>query len=319
MGGADAGRRVLEGALYAGALGVRELFRSLPPDRAVARGAGIGRAWSRLRGPRTEDARVNLRLAFPDWSEDERDGVLGACFENLGRHLAEVCVMQGRHREALLAAVDVEGHSNYEEARRRGASRGLIALTAHFGSWEVCAATMAERGYPLSVVGHLVSNPRIQSLVSGWRERAGIREIALGRASAGVFSALGRGDAVAMLLDQSAHESEGVFAPFFGIPALTRSGPAYLAMARGIVVLPVFIYRQGDAARHVVRFEAPLEMEPTGDDPDAALVRNVTRMNAAIEAAVRERPDHWLWPHRRFKRRPLGEPALYPRRRSRGR
>jgi KDO2-lipid IV(A) lauroyltransferase len=308
---------------YAAVVGVRELFRHLPPDRSVAVGARIGRLYARLRGPRTADAAINIALAFPESSDREREDLLLATFANLGRCIADVFLLQGRHRERLLAGLRVEGVEHYEEARQRSESGGMIVLTAHFGSWELAGAAMAQRGYPVSVVHHGVSNPYLDAMVGGWRRAATVGEIRLGRASLGVFRALSKGRAVALLLDQNAHRDEGVFAPFFGQSALTRSAPASIAMNRGVPVLPVFVFREGASARHVVRFEAALDLEPApggdGDDGDAerALLRNVARMNGAIESAVRAAPDHWLWPHRRFKTRPEGESPVYPRRPSR--
>jgi KDO2-lipid IV(A) lauroyltransferase len=35
------------------------------------------------------------------------------------------------------------------------------------------------------------------------------------------------------------------------------------------------------------------------------------RMNAFVEARVREMPEQYLWTHRRFKTRPEGEPNFY--------
>jgi len=53
----------------------------------------------------------------------------------------------------------------------------------------------------------------------------------MGRAAGlGIFRALARGRYVALLLDQNANEDEGLYAPFFGVQACTRSGPARLAM-----------------------------------------------------------------------------------------
>lgn len=310
-------RRARYALEYAALLGVRQSIRHLPPERAIALGASIGRNYARAGGPRTSDAAINLAIAFPEWSDAERARVLEDSFANLGRHLAEVFLLQGPHRERLLEGVDVEGHENYEAARSRSESGGTIVLTAHFGSWELCGAAMAARGYPVSVVHHGVANPWVDGMVSGWRQAAGVDEIQMGHASMGVFRALSKGRAIAMLLDQNAHRDDGVFAPFFGKPALTRSGPANIAMNRGFGVLPVFVFRREDTARHVVRILPPLELEEDSAEPEASLGRNVARMNSAIEGVIRQAPDHWLWPHRRFKTQPEGEASPYPRRRTR--
>jgi len=302
---------------YAVLLAARELFRHLHPERAVALGARFGSAYARLRGPRTGDAAINLALAFPEWSAAERQRVLVASFANLGRCIAEVFLLQGAQRERLLDGLAIEGLEHYDAAKRASASGGMIVLTAHFGSWELCGAAMAQRGYPLSVVHHGVGNPHLEKMVSGWRRAANVEEIRLGRAAMGVFRGLAKGRLVTLLLDQNAQRDEGLFAPFFGQLALTRSAPAMIAMNRGVPVLPVFVFRVGGTSRHVVRVCPPLEMEPSDEDPDGAVARNVGRMNEAIEAAIREAPDHWLWPHRRFKTRPEGEPPLYPRSRRR--
>ena len=89
-------------------------------------------------------------------------------------------------------------------------------------------------------------------------------------------------------------------------------------MTREVPVLPVFVFRSGTTTKHVVRVFPALELEPEPEsdaETAAVLRRNVARMNDAIERAVRLAPDHWLWPHRRWKTRPAGAPALYPRRR----
>ena len=298
---------------------LREPFRRLPPDRAVAFGAALGTAYAWLRGPRTREAAINLALALPDASDDERRRVLVASFANLGRCIADVFLLQGTQREALLEGLTVEGLEHYDTAKKASASGGVIVLTAHFGSWELCGAAMGKRGYPLSVVHHGFANPYLDAMVSRWRRASGVEEIRMGSAAMGVFRALAKGRLVALLLDQSAHRDEGVFAPFFGEAALTRAAPARLAAGRDVPVLPVFVFRVGQSSRHVVKVYPPLELESGSEDPDAEVVRNVARMNQAIETAIRSAPDHWLWPHRRFKNRSEGAPALYPRSRHRRR
>ncbi len=300
---------------FAAILIAREMFRHLPPDVAVALGARLGASYARLSGPRTSVAATNLAIAFPEARQSERRRLLIDSFANIGRCIAEVFLLQGRYRDELLSGLSVEGLEHYEEAKKVSASGGVIVLTAHFGSWELCGAAMARSGYPLSVVRHDVGNPYLERMVSAWRSSSAVEEIQLGHAALGVFRALAQGRLVAMLLDQNAHRDEGVFAPFFSLLASTRSAPANLAMNRSLPVLPVFVYRIGATAKHVVRVFPRLTLEPTREGDDgAALERNVALMNQAIEDVIREAPDHWLWSHRRWKTRPDGEPRVYPRR-----
>jgi KDO2-lipid IV(A) lauroyltransferase len=90
-------------------------------------------------------------------------------------------------------------------------------------------------------------------------------------------------------------------------------------MTRGAAVIPVFFFRIGKTGAHVARIGAPLEME--GQRRDAledreALARNVERINVAVEEAIREAPEQWIWSHRRFKTQLPGVLSIYPSRRS---
>lgn len=315
-------RRSFADALpLAGALVLRESLRHLPLDVAIRLGASIGRSYARLRGPRVEVAARNLELAFPEWSEVRRQEVLRESFANLGRGIAELCLLQGKSRDALLDRVRVEGTEHWDAARVASElGDGVILLTAHLGNWELAGIAMAKQGFPLSVIHREFSNPHIEGLVAGWRGGTGLETVSRGGAGFAVVRALKDGRLVGMLCDQNAPRREAVFAPFFGREASTRYGPVALAMRRGVPILPVYCYREGDGSRHVVRAEPALELEPAGSDRHAALQRNVGRMNESIEAAIRRAPDHWSWIHRRWRSRPEHDAEqLYPRRHRRRR
>ena len=305
-------RGLLHQIVYGCVVAARAVVYRLPPAIAVRLGGAVGGAYAHLHGPRTGTARRNIQLAFPDWSEERRRALLVESFRNAGRCLAEAALLQGPQREALLEGVCVEGEE-YADIAKAGSTRGgVIVLTAHFGSWEVCGSALARAGYPLSVVHHRIANPHLEKMVTGWRVAAGQEALELGRAGLSVVRALRRGRFVAMLFDQNAGREEGVFVPFFGVEASTRVGPVMLAMRHGFAVVPVLCFREGSSARHVVRVYPQVEIEESGDDPGAAMLRNAERMNAALESAVREAPELWLWGHRRWKTRPKGAPPLYP-------
>jgi KDO2-lipid IV(A) lauroyltransferase len=275
-------------------------------ERAFAAAGPIGRAYARLGGPRIADGRAHLRLAFPAWRESERRAVLERSVANIARSFVELCTLSSLTRADLLALADVEGFEHFEAAQRVLPGGGVIALTAHLGNWEFLAAVMAAHGIPITVVHRARGNPLFEQLVGGLRAVGGAELLPRGSAARGALKALRAGRVVAMPLDQNASRREGVFVPFFDRLACTRDGPARLAMKLGAPVLPVFIERIGDTMRHRVHAWRPLELVPEGADREAAVVENVARMTAVIEAAIRRTPDQWIWTHRRWKTRPKG-------------
>jgi Kdo2-lipid IVA lauroyltransferase/acyltransferase len=275
-----------------------------PRERALAVAGSFGRGWARLGGPRTALARAQLREVFPDWSEAERSAVLARMFANLARGFVEFATLPRLSRDELRALADVEGLEHYEALRRAAPGGGIVCLTAHFGSWELLVAVMAAHGIPIAVVHRTRDNPLLDDLMGELRAASGAELLPRGSAARAALRGLRDGKVVAMTLDQNASRSEGVFVPFFGRPACTRAGPARLAMRTGAPVVPVFIERIGETARHRVRIQPPLPLVPEGDDPAAALVENVARMTRVVEDAIRRAPDQWIWTHRRWKTQP---------------
>jgi len=299
--------------LAVGALrGVRRLLRALPLERSLAIGAAGGRLFARASRSRAAVARINLRHAFPDWSEAERERVRLAALENLGRGVAETARLLDLTPEEVRLRIRVEGWEHLEAARRRSPTGGALVLTAHFGSWELCAAAMALHGLPLSIVHRTNNNPIVDRLVVGGREQLGIEVLARGSAARAAIGALRRGRLLVVPLDQNARREEGIFVPFFGVAACTRDAPARLAGRLQVPVVPAGMFRIGTTPRHLLRIWPALELQTEGADPSAAASENVARMTRALEEMIREAPELWIWHHRRFRTRPDGAPRIYP-------
>lgn len=287
------------------------VLRVLSEKSALALGAALGRSWVRLSGPRTADARVNLRIAFPAWSEARRELVLLRSMENMGRNLAEFARIGTWSDAELRRRVRVEGMEHAEAASAASPNGAVLVLTAHFGSWELLAAAAAAHGMPISAVQRPRDNPLLEDLVSRVRAQGGAEFMARGNAARPALRALRSGRYLAILYDRNARPGEGVFVPFFGRLASAVDGPPRLALRTGVAVLPAFIHRESDGIHHVCRFLPPLFASPEACAGGDAVAECAKRWTRIIEEQVRSAPEQWDWSHRRWKTQPQGEPAPY--------
>jgi KDO2-lipid IV(A) lauroyltransferase len=78
----------------------------------------------------------------------------------------------------------------------------------------------------------------------------------------------------------------------------TNQGLALLALKSGAPVVPGFDERVG--TEHVIRLQ-PALAPPAGGTRDEQVREYTAAFDAAIEGAVRRRPDQWFWVHRRWR------------------
>jgi KDO2-lipid IV(A) lauroyltransferase len=156
----------------------------------------------------------------------------------------------------------------------------------------------------MSVVVRPLDNPWIDRLVQKRREMAGNRMIGKKEFVRSTLEALKSNGTVGIFVDQNSQFDQGVFVDFFGVPARSGATFAKLAAHTGATVIPGFAVWIEAERRYRLKFYPPLEL--TGD-----VAEDTQRVQSAVERAVREYPDQWLWIHRRWKARPPGAPALY--------
>ena len=291
--------------LAAGGLG------ALPLPAAMRLAAGVAAMIIRVARPLRRIALTNLAIAFPEKSDAERTAILLASYRNLGRMVAECA-----HLHDLTAA-------NVGEAVRYGDERvwreeiepllatgGVLALTGHFGNWELFAYAYGLLGHPVSLVHQTIKNPLVDAYVERMRSGGGTRLFRKQEAARAVLRALKERAIVVLPLDQNQSRRAGVFVDFFGVPASTSDGLARLALRTGTPIIPVFLVRDGVSARHRIVFLPRVEF-PVIEDRDSAVRELTQRCTAALESMIRNHPDHWLWTHKRWRTRPLGDPEIY--------
>ena len=270
------------------------LFRVLGLDKASRLGGWIGRnILSHL--PPDRIARANLAAAFPEKSEEERDNIRRAMWDNLGRVVGEYAHL-GRFSpkgEDPRIGYSFPPGITAESLKHQP----LVFLSAHLANWEMMPIIAEQMGFDGAAVVRPPNNPYIANWVARQRRINGpATMIAKHNAARPMLAQLRGGKMLCMLVDQKLRE--GIAVPFFGRDAMTTPAPAALALKTGARIV-LASNRRLPGARFHVTVLPPLDFAASGDDAKdiAALTAVIT---AGIEEMVRADPGQWLWIHNRW-------------------
>jgi KDO2-lipid IV(A) lauroyltransferase len=270
----------------------------LPAALGEAAGSGLGALAYSLLARRRKVALANLDRVFgAQMDAAARAGIARGSFRSLGRLVADFAQLPRVDRRWVEAHVRYEGWEHYLAAKARG--KGVLYLAAHFGSWELIPMAQAALGEPMAFIVRPADNGRIESVIRSYRERLGNAAISKRDALRPCLERLKRGETVGILIDQRVPPERGIATSFLGQPTYTTGALAALALRTGAPVLPVFAVPEG-RGRHRIVFESPIEPD-TNPDRDACVAATTRRYVAAVERQVRQRPEVWLWAHRRFR------------------
>jgi KDO2-lipid IV(A) lauroyltransferase len=275
----------------------------LPPERASALGAAVAR---RI-GPHMQKHRhviANLAVAFPELGEAERRALARKMWGNFGHVFAELPHLARIHRDPGRLEIATET----DPALGVQPPHPAVFVTAHVGNWELTALAGGARfGIPLSVIYTPDANPRIDALIHSLRRDLPCELVAKQGGARVLLQALAKGRSVGFISDTRQDDGEPI--PFFGIPAMTTTVPARLALRAGIPLVTTRAVRLGPA-HYRVTFGPPILPDPALTDPREQ-ARDMTRqVNACFTAWIREHPDQWLCPKRRWPKG-VGRPVAH--------
>ncbi len=279
------------------------VFRILPDAANRRLGRWIGLAGFRLSTRRREIALNNLKHAMgEELSSHQLETLARESFANLGIGLAEFFKFPSLDAEKLAELVEFTGEKNLKSALLEG--KGVLVLSAHLGNWDLLAASLAAKGFPISLITKVSRSSALNSVWMGYREAAGIKIFISSGSMGGILRQLKSGGIVGFVLDQNALREDGVFVPFFGKAACTLSSLAILARRTGAPVIPVYTFREG--GRHRVIVQGPI-VTPDIEDRDLDVLKRTEAYSSWTEKVIREHPEQWTWLHDRWKTRPVDE------------
>lgn len=293
---------------YVAVRSILAILGLLPLPIAMLLGRAMGGLAHLLARDLRRTAHRNLLLAFPEKSESERNEILRACFDSLGRELGAFSQFSTGSPESLRAHVVVEGLENLEAAKALGS--GVILFTGHLGAWELTSFSLSLLGQPLSFLVRRIDNPKVEQLVDRSRTRFGNQTLDKLSAARSMVKILRSGETLGLLLDLNTLGEEAIFVDFFGVPASTNFMVAKLALRTEAQIIPVFAPWDNVRKKFLLQIAPPVSIERTGDE-DVDVRRLTTELSLIIEDRIRRYPGQWLWIHKRWKTRPPGEPTIY--------
>ncbi len=223
-----------------------------------------------------------------------------------GRLYLELPRLWLRPREQPIAdPVQWQGAELIEQALDGG--RGLVLLTPHLGSFEICAQAYAERfgaRQPITVLYRPARQDWLRQLEETARARPALATAPANLSGVRLMMrALRGGQTVGLLPDQVPPHGMGVWAPFFGKPAYTMTLAARLVVQTGAAVCLIWSVRLPHGAGYRVEVAPLAQPLPAreGLDEDAWTLAAATAINRSMEAVIGHSPTQYLWGYHRYK------------------
>lgn len=286
---------------------VSSALHVFPVDANLRTAKFLGNMMFRFDRKHRERAMGNLRRAFPELNEPQREDIARRSMQELVMFFVEVMFTTRLVRIDTWTRYVELGTFRDSLALLMRRNEGLIMLTAHYGNFEILGYLLATLGFPTASVARPLDNKYISDWVFGVREKLGQRMIIKKGATEEVTEELDKHGAVSFVADQNAG-SKGIFVDFFGRKASTYKSIGLVAMNYNVPIVIGYARRINDQFRFHIGVQDiihPADWQAQ-DDP----LRYITqRYTSAIEAFVRTDPGQYWWVHRRWKTRPKGEVA----------
>ena len=293
---------------YAVARAIFASLNTMPLKWAMKTGEGFGRLAYGAAGNLRRTGDRNLKLAFPEKSDEERRELLKGTFAGLGRQLGLFSKFATDSRETLLDITRWKGLEHLESAR--ATSQPIILFTGHVGAWELTSFGLSLRDLPISFLVRRLDNQKVEEMVDRIRMRFGNQSVDKRGAARPMLNILKSGGTLGLLVDLNTLDEEAIFVDFFGVPASTTFMLAKLALRTNAIVLPIFVPWDESDRKFLVEILPPVAVKRSGDEEED--IMNLTAsLTKVVENYIRRYPDQRLWIHKRWKTRPKGEPELY--------
>lgn len=271
------------------------LVNLLPFPIKIRIGMGLGRVLYYVLHNRRHIAAVNLRLCFPEMSEQQRDQLVKGAFKNFGAGLIETAMGWWTDDKEIHQRVSHVGREHLDAAIARG--KGVVLVGAHFSCLDL-AGKLVNRYYDIHAVYRRQKNELVDYALRRGRSTA-VLSLIDNRSTRQIVKTIRAGGVVWFAPDHDMGARVSVFAPFFSHDAATVTATAKFVKMTGAPVVFCANHRTPDNKGYIVRMK-PIEADFENSDD----VSIATLVNKTIADHIMIDPAQYYWFHRKFKTQP---------------
>jgi len=280
-------------------IAIKTLFwvmRCLPVRVCGAMGAGLGRFFYVIDKKHRRVSLQNLSQVYPEKEDKWRQSVARESFAELGRTLFELPHVFLRSRDFLRSRVRIKGEDAFRDAMAQG--QGMFLMASHHSNWELGGLMISLLNYDSSIIHSPLRQPALETFLSVCRCRFGAQLHARKEGLRWMPKALRQGRCAAIMIDQ--HQVNGMLVPFLEKEAMTTTLPAAFVYKYGTPIFSVILHRCERSFRFCLEFKE-ISVPPCTDDKTADAYALMSNVNAYFSKEIHERPELWLWSHRRWR------------------
>jgi KDO2-lipid IV(A) lauroyltransferase len=212
------------------------------------------------------------------------------------RHLMDAAVDLWRIPTLAPGAFDelvaVEGRDHLDAALAMG--RGVVAVTAHLGPYELGGAWLAHAGYPVHAMAEAL-DPETNAALALYREATGMKLVSRAAGIRPLLRLLREGQVLLLVADRVVGGGDPGLPVRFGTGRRALpTGPAALALATGAPIVVGCITRnRARGARYIIRLESPIVADRT-EDGERDRAQLTERVAQRLSAVVQSHPEEWF-------------------------
>jgi KDO2-lipid IV(A) lauroyltransferase len=237
--------------------------------------------------------RSNLQVVT---GRDDVERLVFSTFRKFSHNWCDEMLLMRIRGEKLQAMIGRRSSSDTLD-QALAAGSGAILVSPHLGSWELGGLGLADMGYTINMLTFREPDEKVNELREAVRQERGVNFIYVDRDDSSplaiieAVNALRRNEVLAILGDRDG-SSHTILIDFFGRPTNIPVGAAYLSLASGAPVIPVFVLLE-EKGHYATIMEEPIFFNGGHGEHDSAIRSGMEKLLAVFERYIRAYPDQW--------------------------